>query len=86
MYNILINVWFVLQLSVAMFKLLVEWLEDFYHEGLFCFWVGPTYPSVVIYKPEFAEVSGALYLPKDFDLTYPNDFSSGITRYADVLS
>ena len=35
-------------------------MEELYHKGIMALWLGPTYPLVLIYKPELVEVGGNL--------------------------
>ena len=39
-------------------------MQEYNHEGIMCLWLGPTYPLVLIYKPELAEVRYK-YIPSD---------------------
>lgn len=33
----------------------LQWAQQF-HDGLYCLWIGPLYPFVVMYKPELVEI------------------------------
>ena len=35
-------------------------MEEYNREGIMCLWLGPTYPLVLIYKPDLAEVRYSL--------------------------
>lgn len=41
---------------LGMFKLVLQWADEHWKEGVFCLWLGPLYPYVLTFKPEFAEV------------------------------
>ena len=51
---------FILNIIAVFLQRLLDWMEEYNREGIFCLWLGPTYPSVLIYKPDLAEVRYSL--------------------------
>ena len=43
-------------LLTANMQQVLDWIEEYNREGIFCVWLGPTYPLVLIYKPDICEV------------------------------
>ena len=42
----------------GLLKQILQWAQQYYG-GIYCLWVGPFYPFVLMYKPELIEVSTA---------------------------
>ncbi|CAH3020939.1 unnamed protein product [Porites evermanni] len=56
-------------------QLVFGWMQRHNHEGILCLWFSPTYPMVLIYKPELAELllNSSKHTTKsvDYDLLHP---------------
>ncbi|KAM7433684.1 Cytochrome P450 4V2 [Porites harrisoni] len=54
---------------------ILQWMEEYNHEGLMCLWLGPTYPLTMIFKPELAEIilSSSKHMTKspDYEMLHP---------------
>ncbi|KAL9961239.1 hypothetical protein ACROYT_G030147 [Oculina patagonica] len=59
----------------AVLKRILGWMGELFHEGIMCLWLGPTYPLVLIYKPELVEVilNSSKHMRKapDYDFLHP---------------
>ncbi|RMX53150.1 hypothetical protein pdam_00021921, partial [Pocillopora damicornis] len=53
---------------------ILQWVYE-YHNGMFCLWLGPTYPFIFLYKPELVEVvlhsSKHISKSADYDFLHP---------------
>ncbi|KAM7435004.1 Cytochrome P450 4V2 [Porites harrisoni] len=65
------NAWQLPSNPEGMFKQVLQWADEHWKEGVFCLWLGPLYPYVLTFKPEFAEI----LLDSSKHLTKSNDYS-----------
>ena len=45
----------------GLLKQILQWAQQ-YRGGIYCLWIGPFYPLVLMYKPELIEVSTAVII------------------------
>jgi len=61
--------------SDANMQQVLDWIEEYNPEGIFCVWLGPTYPLVLIYKPDLCEtlLSSSKHITKapDYEFLHP---------------